>query len=136
MYLSDFATNGVSLSIALDCFAFGLSDQSRLKVLRRGKFEFRWTLEFIKAGAWQEDSTTGLLFFPFWEKEQIVYRQNRVIIGPRPEGLRLFRGSLKFLRSYLGLTDYFAVRGVNTLMVDLFPFGMVNFIIDHSVRGC
>jgi hypothetical protein len=73
---------------ALDCFAFGLSDQSRLKVMRRGKFEYRWTLEFIDAGVWHEDSTTGLLFFPFWEKEQIVYRQNRVIIGPRPEGLR------------------------------------------------
>lgn len=73
---------------ALNCFAFGLSDQCRLKVLCRGKFEYRWTLEFKSADTWEEDSTTGLLFFPFWEKQQTIYRQNRVILGPRPEGVR------------------------------------------------
>ena len=63
-------------SSALNCFAFGLIGKCRLKVCRSGKVEYRWTLEYPTNDGWQEDSTTGLIFFPFWRKRQIFYRQN------------------------------------------------------------
>ena len=66
---------------ALECFAFGLSDQCRLKVSYRGKFDHKWTLESLEDGQWVEDSTTGLLFFPFWRGERIEYRQNGLLKG-------------------------------------------------------
>ncbi len=61
---------------ALNCFAFGLSNESRLKVLRRGSMECRWTLQHLENGAWIEDSTTGLIFVPFWRSAQYVFRHN------------------------------------------------------------
>ncbi|MBK6980714.1 MAG: hypothetical protein IPH30_03675 [Betaproteobacteria bacterium] len=64
---------------ALDCFAFGLSRECRLKVFTRGGFAYRWTVESLENGNWAEDSTTGLLFFPFWRRREVVYFQNRVI---------------------------------------------------------
>ena len=60
----------------LQCFAFGLSDRCRLRVKMRGKFPQKWTLEYIQQGEWLEDSTTGMLLFPFWRKAEIVYLQN------------------------------------------------------------
>jgi len=44
---------------ALNCFAFGLSDQCRLKVERRGRMENRWILESFVDNTWQEESQTG-----------------------------------------------------------------------------
>jgi len=64
---------------ALNCFALGLTDQCRLKVFRRGRTDYRWTLEYRTEGGWKEDSTTGFLFFPFWRKCEILYRQNAII---------------------------------------------------------
>ena len=61
---------------ALECFAFGFSDQCRLKVTYRGKFAYKWTLESLVDGQWVEDSTTGLLFFPFWRSPRVQFRQN------------------------------------------------------------
>lgn len=69
---------------ALNCFAFGLSDQCRLKVFRRGQRDYKWTVESRTDAGWTEDSTTGLLFFPFWKGEEIVYRQNSVIVEDQP----------------------------------------------------
>ena len=66
---------------ALACFAFGFSDKCRLKVTYRGKFAHKWTLESLENGQWIEDSTTGLLFFPFWRVERIEYRQNGLLKG-------------------------------------------------------
>ncbi len=66
---------------ALDCFAFGFSDRCRLKVTYRGSFACRWTLESIEDGQWVEDSTTGLLFFPFWRAPRVEYRQNALLKG-------------------------------------------------------
>lgn len=70
---------------ALNCFAMGLSDQCRLKVVRRGKTEYKWTLEYWNRDGWCEESTTGLLVFPFWQKAEIVYRQNSIIVGEHPK---------------------------------------------------
>jgi hypothetical protein len=64
---------------ALNCVAFGLSDQCRLKVYRRCKIEYRWTVEYPDGDEWREDSTTSLLVFPFWRRREINYRQNHVI---------------------------------------------------------
>lgn len=63
-------------SAALDCFVFGLFGRCRLKVCRRWKMEYRWTLESLTDQGWEEDSTTGLVFFPFWRRREIIYRQN------------------------------------------------------------
>jgi hypothetical protein len=64
---------------ALDCFAFGLSDQCRLKIVRRGNIACSWTVESRSGGEWTEDSTVGLLFIPFWRTKRVEYRQNTVI---------------------------------------------------------
>ena len=66
---------------ALECFAFGFSDRCRLKVTYRGKFAYRWTLESLEGGQWVEDSTTGLLLFPFWRRPRVEYRQNGLLKG-------------------------------------------------------
>lgn len=64
---------------ALDWFAFGLSDDCRLKEYRRGKFPYRWIVESNQNGKWIADSETGLLIFPFWKKKEVVYLQNNLI---------------------------------------------------------
>ena len=65
---------------ALAAFAFGLSDDCRLKVVRRGDTDCAWIVEGKDDdGRWSGDSTTGLLLTPFWRKKSVVYRQNRLI---------------------------------------------------------
>jgi hypothetical protein len=66
---------------ALACFAFGFSDQCPLKVTLRGAFAHRWTLESLHDGKWLQDSTTGLLLFPFWRRARVEYRQNGLVKG-------------------------------------------------------
>jgi hypothetical protein len=61
---------------ALNCFAFGLSDRCRLRVHYRGFFPHRWTVEERTSDGWRDGSTTALLFFPFWRRPRVVYRQN------------------------------------------------------------
>lgn len=63
---------------ALKCFAFGLSRECRLKEYRRGNFAYKWTVESNIDGEWLEESSTGLLIFPFWKKAEIRYFQNRL----------------------------------------------------------
>jgi len=64
---------------ALNCFAFGLSEDCRLKVHKRGNLEYRWTVESRSDGTWVEGSTTGLLFFPFWRRHQVEHLRNRLL---------------------------------------------------------
>ncbi len=66
-------------SDALNCFAFGLSQECRLKVVKRGKMECSWTVQAFKDDAWFDDTTTGLIFIPFWRTAQIEYRHNVII---------------------------------------------------------
>jgi len=68
-------------SEALNCFAFGLSNECRLKEHRRGAFAYRWTVESRQTGKWVADSETGLLVFPFWRRVEVVYLQNNLILG-------------------------------------------------------
>ena len=72
---------------ALNAFAFGLSDDCRLKVVRRGNSDCAWTVEGKNEdGNWIGDSTTGLLMTPFWKKKSISYRQNHLITSSEPDG--------------------------------------------------
>ncbi len=72
---------------ALEAFAFGLSDDCRLKVVRRGKSDCAWTVEGKNEdGNWIGDSTTGLLITPFWRKKSIAYLQNRLITSCEQDG--------------------------------------------------
>jgi hypothetical protein len=61
---------------AFSCFAFGLSEACRLRVLSRGSFDYRWIVQHYKDGDWHDDSETGLLVFPFWLRRQERYLQN------------------------------------------------------------
>lgn len=64
---------------ALNCFAFGLSTECRLKEFRRGGESYKWTVEFEENGDWIEDSTVGQFISAFWKKETIHYLQNDLI---------------------------------------------------------
>jgi hypothetical protein len=64
---------------ALNCFAFGLSADCRLKETQHGKVASKWTVEAKANGEWVEESTTGLLLFPFWMKKKTIYLQNTLI---------------------------------------------------------
>jgi hypothetical protein len=64
---------------ALECFAFGLSDECRLRECRRGDFAYRWTVESKQNGNWVADSETGLFLFPFWKPKKVYYLQNNLL---------------------------------------------------------
>jgi hypothetical protein len=53
---------------ALRCFLFGLSKTCRLRVYTRGKKAHKWAIEWFINNNWHVDSMTGLLFFPFWRR--------------------------------------------------------------------
>jgi len=90
---------------ALNCFAFGLSDQCRLRVHYRGAFPYRWTVEVRTGDGWQADSTTGMLLFPFWRRSRIEYRQNTIIrkaepgAAPDPAACGFFEAHCAFLQA-------------------------------------
>ena len=72
---------------ALAAFAFGLSDDCRLKVVRRGDSDCAWIVEGKdEDGGWSGDSTTQLLLTPFWRKKSFVYRQNKLITNSEQGG--------------------------------------------------
>lgn len=64
---------------ALGVFALGLSVDCRLREYRRGKFVYKWVMDFKEDGEWLEHSTTGLLVFPFWRKRTMRILQNTLI---------------------------------------------------------
>jgi hypothetical protein len=77
--------NFADTSEALECFAFGLSGECRLKEHRRGRFAYRWTVESKQNGQWVADSETGLFLFPFWKRAEVIYLQNNLISRePKP----------------------------------------------------
>jgi hypothetical protein len=68
---------------ALNCFAFGLSSVCRLRVEVRGRMRCKWVLEYLADNQWYEDSTVGLLLFPFWRQPSTIYLQNQLVtLGP------------------------------------------------------
>ena len=61
---------------AVKCFLFGLSPRCRIRVQRRGGYPYRWTLEGYEDEKWVAYGQTGLIFFPFWRRPEVVYLQN------------------------------------------------------------
>jgi len=63
---------------ALDCFAWGLSDECRVKVFSRDGKPHKWVAQSLENGEWEDVSTTGMLFFAFWKKANVSYLQNEL----------------------------------------------------------
>jgi len=84
---------------ALNSFAFGLSDDCRLKISYRGRFPYAWTVEEKDCDGnwwdcqWIGCSTTGLFIAPFWMKKRYVYRQNH-LLKSEPSTFESFRLNL------------------------------------------
>ena len=64
---------------ALGVLALGLSGDCRLREYYRGNFAYKWVVDFKEDEEWLEQSTTGLLIFPFWRKIRMRILQNRLI---------------------------------------------------------
>lgn len=64
---------------AVDCFMTGLTNRCRLRIACRGRTPYRWTVELQENGTWVAGSETRLLFFPFWRRASVMYRQNHLI---------------------------------------------------------
>jgi hypothetical protein len=64
---------------ALNCFAFGLSTNCRLREYRRGNFAYKWTVEHREENEWLEEGTVGLLLVPFWRRRTSRLLQNNLI---------------------------------------------------------
>lgn len=64
---------------ALSCFAFGLSNECRLKVVSRGGTPYKWAMEAMEDGKWVTYSTTALLWAPFWRKKAVNYLSNNIL---------------------------------------------------------
>ena len=64
---------------AVNCFAFGLSSDCRLRVVYRGSTPTRWSVEYKQDHSWIKDSETGLLLVPFWRSSRVVYLQNDLL---------------------------------------------------------
>ncbi len=66
-------------SDALNCFVFGLSEDCRLKLTKKGKRTIKWTVESNENDKWIEECTTGLLSLSFWKRTESEYLQNDLI---------------------------------------------------------
>lgn len=64
---------------ALNCFAFGLSNECRVKEFTRNGEPYKWTVEYKDGEDWVEDSTTSLFNFSFWKEQTVNYLQNNLI---------------------------------------------------------
>jgi hypothetical protein len=64
---------------ALNCFAWGLSKECRLKTIKRGGKAHKWIAQNFENEKWVDESTTGLIFYPFWRKPEVTYEQNAII---------------------------------------------------------
>jgi len=71
-----------SVEQAMACFLDAFSGELRLRVSLRGRHAHSWTLEARNGETWRPVSTTGRLFFAFWRRRRIEYRQNRPVSIP------------------------------------------------------
>lgn len=67
---------------ALQCVGFGLSGECRVKVDRRGSTTYRWTLQYRDGEDWRFESSTSVIFCPFWKTRSTSYLQNHYISDP------------------------------------------------------
>lgn len=64
---------------AISCFGYGLSNECRLKVKKRGNKRIKWTLQFDNNGNWEDESTVAIFDFRFWKKSEYEFLQNDLI---------------------------------------------------------
>lgn len=64
---------------AAEFFAFGLSDQCRLRELHRGRVVYRAFAERRTEAGWRMVQETGLLLFPFWRRPREHVFQNTLL---------------------------------------------------------
>jgi len=84
VYLDDWHEFFESYEEASRCFLFALSGRCRIKRMLKGTFPFRWTLEALTGSQlWEEESTTGLLFYPFWRRTKVTHLQNDPVFEGR-----------------------------------------------------
>ena len=69
---------------ALSCVAFGLSEECRLRVEKRGETPVKWTVESREGGTWIADSEVGLFRPFFWRARSVEYRSTHVFPTRRP----------------------------------------------------
>lgn len=72
---------------ALNCFAFGLSEDCRLEVAYRGDLAVSWTVQSETDAGWVSDSTSGMVLTPFWRSRSVRHLQNHVVPGGDAEGM-------------------------------------------------
>jgi hypothetical protein len=63
---------------AYDCFEYGLSDSSRLRITFRGATAVAWQIERRDYGVWMGGRVVRRRLVPFWRRARIERRQNRV----------------------------------------------------------
>jgi len=67
---------------ALNCFAFGLSSECRLKVTKKAGIPYKWEVQnLFDGGQWKTDSEVGSIFILispllFWIQREEVYLTN------------------------------------------------------------
>ncbi len=66
---------------AADCFRRGLTDRVRLKVTRRGLFEYKWVLERRGSSGWTEIGRNALKLAPYWKGAKTFYLKNNLLSG-------------------------------------------------------
>ncbi len=64
---------------ALDCFVFGLTNQCRLKLTKKGNRIVKYTVQNKEDKKWLDDSTTGFIDIAFWKETKVEYLQNNLI---------------------------------------------------------
>jgi hypothetical protein len=64
---------------ALNCFAFGLSEDCRLRVFRCRGTDYKWQVLHHVDGRWVTDSETGMFVFTFWLRKEQRELQNDII---------------------------------------------------------
>jgi hypothetical protein len=69
--------------LALKCFLWGLTDNCRLKVVFRGRYEYAWITQGKRADVWEDDQVVGLLLVPFWRRKSVKYFQNAYALPDR-----------------------------------------------------
>lgn len=70
---------------AINCVGFGLSSSCRLAVTYRGSTPCNWAVQSRDGGDWKTDSVTGLLIFPFWRRQRVVFKQNDLVASASQE---------------------------------------------------
>lgn len=64
---------------AIELFIKMLSEKCRMRYEYRGKILYKMVLEIEHDDGWLEMNATVILFFPFWMKKRVEYKQNNVI---------------------------------------------------------